>query len=116
MKRLIILSFAGVFLMTLSGLDLAWGKGHVPINKTQVCNKNGVVKNIPLRRLADEIEKGGCRLPACDFDNIFGVGTACSNVDVVENAGDGDAYCDTPGSPPNIPSNPAFTPACVNPY
>ena len=39
MKRFILLSFTGAFLLTLSGLDLAWGRGHVPIHKTQVCQE-----------------------------------------------------------------------------
>ncbi len=67
MKRLLFLSIAGAFLLALPGAPLVWGKAHVPIDMVQVCNDKGEVKNIKAKKLAKELAKGGCRLPACVF-------------------------------------------------
>ena len=84
---------------------------------------NGTVRNIKPRRLTRELERGACRLPGCDFDNISMPGESCDNTDMLPASSgvddpDGDGFCDVPGSPPTIPSDSAIdlTPLCTNPY
>ncbi len=115
MKLVLVLSFVGAFLLAFPGAYLVWSKAHVPFDMVQVCNRNGEVKNIKAKKLEKELDKGGCRLPACDFDNVFLAGNACDNTDA---AGGADGFCDIPGSPPAIPSDSAIgvTLACTNPY
>ena len=102
----------GVLLLALTTVSIAWGKGHVPIDRLQICTDKGRVKNISAKKLAKELAKGACRLPACDFDNVSLAGDTCDNTD------DGDGFCDDPGSPPAIPSDSAVgvTLACTNPF
>ncbi len=47
MKRGLILSIVGVFLLAC-GLYayVAWGKAHVPLDRVQICDEDGEVKNI----------------------------------------------------------------------
>ena len=80
MKRLFILSFAGAFLMTLSGLDLAWAITHVPIGKVQVCHKGKTI-TVSERALKAHLGHGDCQLPACDLNNVFLAGDACDGVE-----------------------------------
>ena len=93
MKRLIILSFAGAFLMTLSSLDLAWGKAHVLLNRIQICNANGIARNIHVNGLQPNLNRGGCRLSACDFANVVFLGAACDTTDAND-----DGFCDEPSN------------------
>jgi len=117
MTRL-ILSVFGACLLVLAGTSQLWAKAHVPFGLVQVCSNKGVVKNIRGRRLSRKLDRGACRLPTCDFDNVFQAGMVCDNTDAAENAGAGDGFCDTPGSPPTIPAMSAvdLTVACTDPY
>ena len=38
-----VLSILGAFLLTLSGADLVWAKGHVPLGGMQVCHNGGTL-------------------------------------------------------------------------
>ena len=126
MKRLLCLSIAGAFLLALPGAPLVWGKAHVPLNLVQVCGVGGddddddddddggaaagmgIVKNIKAKKLAKELAKGGCRLPACAFNNpptdtpttinIFMPGAACVATDTTP----ADGFCDAANTPAEI--------------
>ena len=78
MKRLLVLSVVGGFLLVLPPPNLVWGKAHVPLKKIQVCHKGATITlGAPAR--AGHLRHGDCQLPACDFtkDNIFFTGQDC---------------------------------------
>ena len=94
MRRIFLVSLVGTFFLTLSGLDLAWSKGHVPLDQIQVCRKNqrsvtASAVNATREEGATLMRAGACRLPACDFANVFPAGSLCLNVDE-----DRDGFCD----------------------
>ncbi len=109
MKHLLGLGIIGAFLLGNPGTDLVWSKAHVPLNLVQVCNKNGVARNVTPRRSARLLEKGNaCRLPACAFNlldangnfiqqTIFPPGSDCDNADDNE-----DGFCDASGTPADV--------------
>lgn len=98
MKRVLVLSFVGAFLLALPGSHLVWGKAHVPIDRVQVCDDEGDVKNIKPKNLKKKLDEGGCRLPACDFNNIFMAGEICfpTDADMLGAGGGPDGFCDLP--------------------
>jgi hypothetical protein len=80
MKRLSNLCIGAAVLVALSGSSLVWGKAHVPLDKVQVCTKNGHVRNVSVKQLERHLKSGGCRLPACDFAQVFVPKDDCSPV------------------------------------
>ncbi len=77
MKRLLSLLVVVGFVLAIPASQLMWGKGHVPLGMRQVCHE-GVVTNIAHRAFGSHRSHGDCLLPACDFNNIFIAGDACS--------------------------------------
>jgi hypothetical protein len=113
MKRVLLVSLVATFFLTFSGLDLAWSKAHVPLDHVQVCRKSA--RSLTARAVNATREEGAalmsaglCRLPACDFANVFPAASVCPNVD--EN---GDGFCDLE-NPRNDAVN--LTAACTNEY
>ncbi len=90
MKRMLILSIVGAFLLALPGSDLVWAKGHVPLGGLQVCH-NGEALNIAANVLENFLGNGDCRLPICDSANVFPPGSDCS---AVATDADGNGFCD----------------------
>lgn len=109
MKRVLVLSFVGAFVLTMSGLDLAWGKAHIPLDMVQVC-QDGESKVIRAKKLQIRLNHGDCQLPACDFNNIFAMpspnGADCSAVDAPDE--NGQCMVLNPRNPAN-----GITPACT---
>ncbi len=70
LKRMPVLSILGAFLLTLSGADLVWAKGHVPLGGMQVCHNGGTL-SIAANVLENCLSNGDCRLPVCDSANVF---------------------------------------------
>ncbi len=56
MKRGLILSIVGVFLLAC-GLYayVAWGKAHVPLDRVQICDEDGGVKNMKAKKYQDRL-------------------------------------------------------------
>lgn len=113
MKRVFLVSLVGTFFLTFSGFDLAWGKAHVPLGQIQVCRKDGRSNttravNATRRSGASLMSGGACRLPACDFANVFPAGTVCPNVDE-----DADGFCDLENERDDAVN---LTAACTNEY
>ena len=113
MKRVFLVSLVGTFFLTFSGFDLAWSKAHVPLDQVQVCrtsSRSGSTRavNATRRRGAALMSGGACRLPACDFANVFPAGSACPNVD-----DNGDGFCDLANPPKDAVG---ITAACTNEY
>ena len=107
--RTLILSAAAAALLTLPLAQLAWSKAHVPLNRVQVCDaRKSEVKTVKEGSLGKRLARGDCRLPTCDFGNVFRTGQSCNPTDA-----DGDGFCDLPN-----PRNSAVdkTPACSNPF
>ena len=86
MKRsyILMISLAGVFLLAILGTQAVWSKAHVPTNKVQVCHivesassDIGVALSINANAMGGHMGHGDCRLPACDFNNVFGTGSPC---------------------------------------
>ena len=103
MKRALILSIAGAFLLALPVVNSAWAKGHVPTQKVQVClagNTITVSKNALEAFLGQGV---ACQLPACDFNNVFHTGDDCSDVGTADSQGRCNGL---------KPRNGATTPAC----
>ena len=108
MRTLILSAAVGARLALPLG-QLAWSKAHVPLDRVQVCDaKKSKVKTVRQRGLSKRLAKGDCRLPACDFANVFQTRDACNPTDA-----DGDGFCDLPN-----PRDSAVdvTPACFNPF
>ncbi len=108
MRTLILSAIAGA-LLVLPATQLAWSKAHVPLNRVQVCDaKKSEVKTVKAGDLGKRLARGDCRLPACDFANVFQTRDACNPTDA-----DGDGFCDLPN-----PRDSAVdvTPACFNPF
>lgn len=109
MQRTMILALLGAFLLSLAAAQFVWSKAHVPLGLVQVCNQNGVARNVTPKRAVRLIaEKNACRLPACAFNlvdgsgnviqqTVFVPGSACDNVDVNE-----DGFCDASGTPGDV--------------
>ncbi len=128
MKRLLNLLISGVVLVAFSGSSLVWGKAHVPLDMTQVCHGPsgddgreeavGTVRTVRIRRLERFLRRGSCRLPVCDFTNVFMPMDECSTVD-----DDGNGFCDTDidGNAITVPtpiddSADGVTARCTNPF
>ena len=93
----------------------------MPLDRVQVCSADddggkkgdmegmngGTTKTIRTKDLERRLDRGDCRLPTCDFNNIFQSGDACDRDD-----DDGDGVCDNL----NDPRMPATTARCVNPF
>ena len=86
MKRsyILIISLASVLLLAVIGTQTVWSKAHVPTNKVQVCHilesassDLGVALSINVNAMPGHMGHGDCRLPACDFNNVFGTGSPC---------------------------------------
>lgn len=105
MERVPSLFVFGLFAMMLSASYVAWGKAHVPINNVQVCGFQGKTRTVSQNRLDEILGRGACRLPACDFNNVFQTGDDCPNMD-----DDEDGFCDVP--PPRASAN-GSTPLCT---
>ena len=61
MNKILSIPIVGIILFSLFAADLAWAKAHVPIDRVQICTRDGTVRNIKPRRLARELERGACR-------------------------------------------------------
>ena len=108
--RTLILSAAVGALLALPLAQLAWSKAHVPLDRVQVCDANkSTVKTVKERDLGKRIARGDCRLPACDFANMFQTGDECDPTDV--NPADG--FCDLPNMRDSAVD---LTPVCSNPF
>ncbi len=80
-KRQILLSLLLVVLLALMASGgAAFGKAHVPAGEVQVSHKGRTAINVDAPALNAHLNHGDIRLPACDFGNVFGVGTDTSNV------------------------------------
>ena len=103
MKRALFMSVAGGLLLALSAAGPAWAKAHVPLNKVQICHA-GVVITVGEAAMGNFLAQGACRLPACDFENIFQTGDECDNTPA------GGGFCELENEP-----NPAegVTAACT---
>jgi len=112
MKRLLNLFIGAVVLVALSGSSLVWAKAHVPLDKVQVCTTKGEVRNVSVKGLERHLKKGACRLPACDFAQVFLPKGDCSGV-----AGDtdGNGFCDGITLPLFDPAD-GVTARCTNPF
>ena len=76
MRRALILSIIGVFLLAIPASHSLWGKAHVPAHKTQFCH-NGEVIEVGSAAARAHLAHGDSELPACDFANIFHKGESC---------------------------------------
>ncbi len=61
MKRALVFSIIGAFLLALPASQLAWGKAHVPANKVQVCHKGKVI-TVSKNALSAHERHGDCQL------------------------------------------------------
>lgn len=88
MKRAIVLSilFVGALGVAFSVSQFVWGKAHVPVHKAQVCH-NGEVLTVGASAVNGHLGHGDCRLPACDFNNVFHTGEDCSSVGPADSQG-----------------------------
>ena len=86
MKRLHIfmIFLASIFSLAILGTQAVWSKAHVPLNKVQMCHiaesassDLGVALSINVNAMPGHMGHGDCRLPACDFNNVFGTGSPC---------------------------------------
>lgn len=112
MKQLISLLAVVAFVLGLGGTSAVLGKGHVQLQKIQVCTTSAKVKEVKANKLQKQLAKGSCLLPSCDFDHVFFKGEACVNVDVNE-----DGFCDLVDArdSANAFDNPEdATPACYS--
>ncbi len=119
MKRALYLAMIGGFLLALPGSATLWSKAHVPLDKVQVCYKDKV-RTVSAKSLERFLRKDACRLPACDFDQVFFQGNDCSGVagDVLNNttmATGSDGFCDGVIFPLTAPAN-GKTARCTNPF
>lgn len=106
MTRLLMLGVLVAGVLVLPASHLVWGKGHVPVEKVQVCHK-GMTITVAAGSLSDHLDHGDCQLPACDFNNIFHNQEDCSGVGPADSQGHctgleprDDASGVTPGCPP----------------
>lgn len=88
MKRFLALTAIAALCLAIPVSQLAFAKGHVPANKTQVCH-NGSTLVVGTAAAAGHVAHGDCTLPANDPNNVFFKGDPCPNVDA-----DGDTACD----------------------
>ena len=106
MRQILATAVGSAFLVAAGLSSAAWAKGHVPIDMVQVC-LNGETLTVKEKDLAKLLnEKGACRLPACDFANIFQSGDPCTQ----DNPG---GFCSLSNAPSSAVD---ATPACSNPY
>lgn len=93
-------------IVALPASESVEGKGHVPLNKVQVCHDGdfgGEVITVSKNALNAHLNHGDCQLPACDFNNVFFTGDGCDVID------SGDGTCTVPN--PRADAGGA-TPAC----
>ena len=67
-------------IVALPASESVEGKGHVPLNKVQVCHDGdfgGEVITVSKNALDAHLNHGDCQLPACDFNNVFHTGETC---------------------------------------
>ncbi len=81
MRKVLVLSAVGALLLALAALHTVQkpllSKGHVPLNKTQLCH-NGEVITVSQSAVQKHFDKhGDCVLPACDTANILQDGDPC---------------------------------------
>lgn len=109
MKRMMLALATAGFLLAIPASKALSGKGHVPIGKVQVCHAGGgtgaatgQALMVDDNALAAHLGHGDCQLPACDFNNVFFNGDACTRSAAaqcsLQNARD-DAGGATPGCP-----------------
>ena len=105
MKRKILITAVMSMLLALS--QTAFGKGHVPGGKAQICAGGDVaqVSDKVLGAFANANNSSNvCILPVCDFNNVFQTGEGnCAGL----SDGDGDGLCDLPNA-----RDQAGTPGC----
>ncbi len=53
-------------------------KAHVPLGKVQVCHKGQTI-TVSENALPAHHRHDDCQLPACDFNNVFQTGDACTS-------------------------------------
>ena len=111
-NQLLLISLAGALLVAIPASQAVWSKGHVPLNKVQVCHK-GKTRVIDQKKLDKALKKGDCLLPACDFNNVFFEGDACP----MDATG---GFCDFPNAGAGFPlaraEAHAMTTACTLPH
>lgn len=105
MKRLMMLSALGAAVLAVPVTNVVWAKAHVPINRVQVCTTQGITKTVSASALGALLKRGACRLPTCDFNNVF------QNRDPCPSDGDGDGFCDLEN---DRDSANGVTPACTS--
>lgn len=76
-RRQVLFSIGLVVLLTVLTTGVAWGKGHVPAHKVQVCHR-GETNTVSANALQTHLNHGDGQLPACDFANIFHTGDPCN--------------------------------------
>ena len=106
MKRYLgfLMSLAvALMLLAIPASQSVWSKAHVPIDRLQVCH-SGLTRVVKDKDLRNHLGHGDCRLPACDFNNVFLAGSACPG------DADGDGLCDLPSF--RAPAD-GITPACT---
>lgn len=103
-KKVLMMIMMSVF---LAFSQTAFGKAHVPLDRVQVCdpgddddhhdNRGAVVKTLKVKKLADALADGACRLRACDFGNVVMTGDACDATDVMGHpiSGGANGICDS---------------------
>lgn len=88
----VLFSLILVVLLTVLVSAVAFGKGHVPAGKVQMCAKGKVVKEVGTKKASKvqrRLDRGDFFLPACDFGNVFHKGDDCSSVSATGDFADG---------------------------
>ena len=90
MKRsliaLALFVFVAVLLLTVRVPQPVLGKAHVPQNRSQVCHR-GKTFVVTQGAVNGHLAHGDCRLPVCDFANVFMAGADCSGVGPADGMG-----------------------------
>jgi len=107
MKRLaaLFVSLVAVLALALSASHFVWGKAHVPVKKAQVCHKGETI-TVSAEALNGHMGHGDCRLPACDFANIFFTGDSCDSNNPGGNCGLPNARSEACGVTAACPAGP----------
>lgn len=110
MKRslivLVLFVFVAVLLLTVRVPQQVLGKGHVPTNRSQICHRD-ITFVVTQGSVDGHLAHGDCRLPVCDFDNVFTAGADCTGV----GPADGDGNCSNLANPRDSANG--LTPACT---
>ena len=102
MKRILVSLAVVGSLAAIPVSNALWGKGHVPVHKSQVCHKGNVI-TVSRSAKGSHLRHGDCGIPACDLANMFQTGGDCSGVGPAGGMG----QCT------NLPNAQVIVPACV---